>query len=386
MKAVFLTGATGAIGSALAPLYLAEPDTRVALLLRPKRGRDPSSRLEDLGKFWGLDKADSRWNRIEAVAGDASLPRFGIAEKEYERLSRSTTHIVHCAGAVKMTLPLEEARAHAVVPARSALDLAQACLRAGQLQAVDFVSTVGVGGRTPGLIPERPLPEVRAFHNTYEQAKAEAEKVVFERWADLPVTVHRPSMVVGESGTGRIIHFQVFYHLCEFLSGQRTYGLMPALHGASLDIIPVDYVARAIHWSSHNPDRQRILQLCSGPRDAVPLLALVERVRTRATRAGSSLLPVRYVPLSVFRIAMPVLGLLASSKIRRALANLELFLAYLEELQTFDNARTRVLLERNGIRVPSVPSYIDRVLDYYHAKCSSSAASVAIEDQMRSPG
>ena len=39
MSRVFLTGATGAIGSALVPLYLEDEDASVVLLLRPKRGR-----------------------------------------------------------------------------------------------------------------------------------------------------------------------------------------------------------------------------------------------------------------------------------------------------------------------------------------------------------
>ena len=42
------------------------------------------------------------------------------------------------------------------------------------------------------------------------------------------VTLHRPSMVVGHAETGKVIHFQVFYHLCEFLSGRHTRGLIPA--------------------------------------------------------------------------------------------------------------------------------------------------------------
>ena len=48
-----------------------------------------------------------------------------------------------------------------------------------------------------------------------EAAKAEAERAVWSEGAGLPITVHRPSMVVGEAQNGRVIHFQVFYHLCE---------------------------------------------------------------------------------------------------------------------------------------------------------------------------
>src|SRR5690554_5072266 len=102
MKTVFLTGATGAIGSALAPFYLNEPDTRLVLLLRPKRGRDVQERLHELLRFWAIADGDERLARLEAVAGDATLPCFGIDQGRYQRLAAETTHIVHCAGAVKM--------------------------------------------------------------------------------------------------------------------------------------------------------------------------------------------------------------------------------------------------------------------------------------------
>lgn len=60
--------------------------------------------------------------------------------------------------------------------ARHLLTLADACT---QLEKIEFVSTVGVGGRTHGTVPEEWLHGRREFHNTYEQAKAEAEQVVF---------------------------------------------------------------------------------------------------------------------------------------------------------------------------------------------------------------
>ena len=369
MKQVFLTGATGAIGSALAPLYLNDPDTHLKLLLRAKRGRALADRLADLGKFWGLADDDPRWSRIEPIEGDAALPRFGIESAVYDRLCRSTTHIVHCAGAVKMTLPLEEARAHAVVPAEATLELADRNRDAGVLEKVEIVSTVGVGGRTPGLIPERPMPEVTSFHNTYEAAKSEAERVVFARWNDLPITVHRPSMVVGDSRDGRIIHFQVFYHLCEFLSGQRTSGFMPSLVGATLDVIPVDYVAGAIHWSSGTPQLAgKVMHLCSGPKDAVKLPDLVGLIRERMLAAGEGLPRIRYLPLSAFRMAVPVLGWFSPNSVKRALSNLELFLAYLDELQTFANTDSRALLEPAGLRVPAPGLYLNTVLDYYQQR------------------
>ena len=95
----------------------------------------------------------------------------------------------------------------------------------------------------------------------------------------------------------------------------------------------------------------------------------------------------RSTPAGVFGMeAAPLLGLFATSNIKRALGNLDLFLAYLEELQVFDNANTRALLEPVGIQVPKVESYLDRVLDYYHARRSASArVPNAAENEVRTP-
>ncbi|MDV7391197.1 hypothetical protein RZS08_07585, partial [Arthrospira platensis SPKY1] len=95
---------------------------------------------------------------------------------------------------------------------------------------------------------------------------------------------HRPSMVVGAAATGRIIHFQIFYHLCEFLSGRRTFGLFPRLGTARLDTIPVDGVARAIGWAGGRPEwAGRVLHPCAGPEQATRLKRLCLSARSIAS-------------------------------------------------------------------------------------------------------
>ncbi len=233
MREYFITGATGAIGSALVPLLLQSPDVRLILLLRAESDDDLARRMEALYRFWLVDAGDEGLRkRVRALRGDVTEPDFGLPSGEYRRLCATCTHVVHSAGNVRMNLPIEQARRSAVDSARHIVQLAQAC---GELEKIEFVSTVGVGGRSHGSVPEEWLHGPRDFHNTYEQAKAEAEEVVrVEVEKGLPLTVHRPSMVVGDSGSGRIIHFQVFYHLCEFLSGRRTCGLSPDFGGALL--------------------------------------------------------------------------------------------------------------------------------------------------------
>lgn len=365
MKTYFVTGATGAIGSALVPILLEDADTSVRLLLRANSDDELAQRLEALFAFWRIDANDrGKRERVRAFRGDTTVAHFGLDDSTYADLCAECTHIVHSAGNVRMNLPIERARLSSIGSAKQIIALANACT---QLQKVEFVSTVGVAGRTDGAVPETWIRTPRQFHNTYEQAKAEAEDVIrAELERGLPLTVHRPSMVVGDTISGRIIHFQVFYHLCEFLSGRRTLGLSPDFGSAKLDIVPADYVARLIAWSSTTPASiGRILHSCSGPGLALPLKPLRDSVRRIFRAGGRRLPPIVTLSPSVFRSLLGGVGVFMPADARRAIKTLPIFLDYLATDQSFANHQTQALLASAGLGVPEPDSYLDKVLNYY---------------------
>lgn len=375
-KNVFLTGGTGTIGSALVPRLLADDDTALTLLIRARDDAELHTRLAEMLAHWQYPPGDSRASRIRPVRGDISLPQFGVGAAGFAQLAGETTHVIHCAASVKLNMEMAQARATAVTPTRTVLELGRQCAQANMLRKIDLVSTVGVWGRTPGHMPERRLPEVTEFHNTYEAAKSEAERVIWTEGDGLPITVHRPSMVVGEARSGRVMHFQVFYHLCEFLSGARTHGVMPELGRTRLDTVPVDWVADAIHWcSSHEETAGQIFHLCSGPDEAISLTSLQQRVRRAWQAHGRKLPGLRRVNRRLLERLVPVIGALASEKARRALRGLPPILEYLAEDQGFANSQTAQTLAAAGLPVPSVDSYLDAVLEYYLDASGERAAS-----------
>jgi thioester reductase-like protein len=368
MKTYFITGSTGAVGAALIEHLLQDEDTRFRLLVRAKDPEHLEKRLKTLMAFWGLDprnKTDRK--RVRAMAGDVIPPRFGINQGDYDALVSECTHIVHCAGNVRMNLSLEDARESAVSSAKNIAELAKQCRKNNLLEKVEFVSTVGVGGRMGGIVPETWITENRAFHNTYEHAKAEAEEFIARQidQEGLPVTVHRPSMVVGDSRTGKIIHFQIFYHLCEFLSGRRTLGFLPNVKGSFLDIVPVDYVAKAIAWSSTQASTvNEIFHLCSGP-NAIELPALSKKVRATFQANGVKLPSQKVVPLSIFKASLPLIGIFVPEKARRAMKALPVFFDYLSERQVFTNEKTQPLLSGKGIPLPPIDDYLESIFSFY---------------------
>lgn len=365
MKIYFVTGATGAIGSALIPILLRDGQTLIRLLLRAKSDADLAARADELFRFWQVPVSDrATRDRVKVMRGDVTVRHFGLDDGAYQSLGSECTHLIHSAGNVRMNLPIGQARHSSVDSARNIIALANRCRR---LEKIEFVSTVGVGGRTRGAVPEDWITTLRGFHNTYEQAKAEAEEVIRAALEDgLPLTVHRPSMVVGDSVSGRIIHFQIFYHLCEFLSGRRTLGLAPDFGAARLDIVPADYVAKVIAWSSANAASSgHILHSCSGPSMALALGPLREVVRRAFAAAGRRLPPVIDLPTGVFRALLGGVSLFMPGETRRAIKTLPVFLDYLATEQTFANARTQALLSTVGLAVPTPSSYLDSVLNFY---------------------
>jgi len=219
-----------------------------------------------------------------------------------------------------------------------------------------------------GVLPEEWITVKREYHNTYEQAKAEAEDYI-KKYADkgFPVTVHRPSMVVGDSKTGEIIHYQVFYHLVEFLSGRRTLGVTPSTGSTKIDIIPSDYVAQAIVWSSQTDNTiGKIMHECSGDKDALAISTLRKRLPDIYRQNGTEVPNATIISLWVFKSILPVIGWFVSKKARRAMKALPVFFSYIAENISFDNSKTRLLL-RDELEIPSIDHYLGTILNHYLA-------------------
>ena len=363
MRDVLLTGGTGVIGSALVPRLLECADVRLTLLLRAESESHLNDRGRELLHF--CDVAESAvQERVRFVAGDVCKPNLGLAPEAHNWLTRNLTAVIHSAGNVKLNQPLDIARKNACQPISEVLALARSCRN---LRKVDVVTTIGVAGRMPGVVPERRLTEQRQFHNTYEQAKAEAEDIL---WCAIdegvPITIHRPSMVVGDSRTGKVASFQVFYYLTKFFRGENTWGLLPRLDGATLDIVPVDYVADAIALASKKGiGVGETWHLCSGPEFTLDLPALRHMLANWASCRGQGVRTTRELPRWCFRVGAKVAAAVTRGRVQRVLHGLPFFLEYMDIQQSFSNASTRSVLSASGIDLPSPANYLNTVLDYH---------------------
>ncbi len=137
------------------------------------------------------------------------------------------------------------------------------------------------------------------FFTNYERSKYEGELLVQAAKNEFPVSVFRPSMVVGDSRTGAIKTFNTFYFpLRLYLSGKMR--LMPVSRSLRINIVPVDYVAMTIAQLTFEPKAEGKTFHLVAPYESLPKLGeLLDLTQKWAKTELSCDLPnPTYLPMS----------------------------------------------------------------------------------------
>ena len=183
----------------------------------------------------------------------------------------------------------------------------------------------------------------------------------------LPLTVHRPSMLVGDSASGRIIYFQAFLSPVRIPLGAEHPRPDTEIRPGKAGHRPRRLRCQDHRLVDYDDDqrRRRILHSCSGPDLALPLYRLRDRVRQAYSLAGRRLPPVINLPTGVFRAILTGVTVLMTDEARRAVRTLPPFLDCLATDRAFANRDTQQLVADAGLPVPDLEQYLDRVLHYH---------------------
>jgi thioester reductase-like protein len=348
-KVVFITGATGLIGSHLVARILKDdPTTQLALLVRGDSDEDAKKRLEGTLGMW-LSEADLQpmKKRIRVIKGDITLSRLGLSGTLYDQVAGQITHIIHSAATVQFQLPLECARLVNLGGTKNVMALARSAKRAGRLQHVAYVSTAYVCGDREGTISEEELECRQQFVNTYEQTKLESERFIRELMGELPLVVFRPSIVVGDSVTGRTTAFNVLYAPLKLIY-RRIVDTLPGNPRIPLDVVPVDFVTAAInHICLKSTDGiGKTYHLTAGEDKTTTTGQIVELAVSYFNRMDTKqhIQPTKFLPLKTFRA---IGG-------KRLVQALEAYQPYLCTHKIFNNANTLSALRGTNIAPPGV--------------------------------
>lgn len=237
---ILLTGASGVLGSVVAAALA--PLAEVSCLTRRRPVTVPGAR---------------------SVAGDLTLPDLGLPARTVADLHARIDVVVHCGAMTAFT-------ADGTAPERvnrEGTDRILA-LAAGAGARLVHVSTAfvdraeefadrrpeGVPTTRPEGVPTtRPegLPSAVRSPEHYLRSKIAAEQAVLA--SGLPVTIVRPSVLIGDSATGAIAAFQGWHRLCAgIITAELPF--LPADGAALADFVPVDLAARAVAEIALAPD------------------------------------------------------------------------------------------------------------------------------------
>ncbi len=253
-KRIFLTGATGFLGTVLLRDLLLNGHT-VTALVRAQSGGSVSDRLKDRlldydPKFpW--DQFSER--NLIAIAGDTALSHFGLSKSLYERQVAETDVVIHNAACTALETDWDSLEAINIGGTRRAIDFAAHT----PTKSLVHVSSAYVAGERTGVVLEGELLMTGGFRNGYERSKAIAENEVREAAASgriRSLTV-RPSIIVGDSRSGYMCPNHHFFDLIfRLLTIRRMIRSktddcrfrIPGEPTATKNFIPVDYVSGLI--------------------------------------------------------------------------------------------------------------------------------------------
>ena len=332
--AIFLTGSTGYIGAHIAAILLDRHTDRLNLLVRAKTEQEANERLWHALQLH-LDFPQFREAlemRINVFRGDLTDPRFGLGDAEYTRLVGTTESVIHCAA----SLNRKSEKSCLNVNLRGTLEVAQLARRAQDvhgLRRFSQVSTVAVAGiRSHEVVTEdSSIDWNRSDYDPYARTKKFCEHMVRELLPEVPRTVFRPSIVLGDSRRAETTQFDMVRAFV-FLAGLP---LLPFRSSDRIDIVPVDYVAESVVALHQKPDpMHEIYHLSSGT--GAETFGQLTRV---IAQASGKMEPLYWPELE--RPFSSVVDWLAGyrGEFGRSASLLKVFMPYLVWDTVFDNSR-----------------------------------------------
>ena len=344
MPVLFLTGFPGFIATRLLQEFLkASLFEQVHLLVEPRMEKRAATLLATLPQTAAF----------HFHVGDIRSETLGLSPRTREALQADVTHVCHLAALYNLRVAWEPAYAVNVLGTQHILQFARK-IRA--LERLVYFSTAYVSGWRTGIVFEDELVGGYGFKNHYEHTKFLAEQLVRQAMDDLPITIVRPAIVVGDSQTGETAKFDGPYFVMQFF--RRVPGTFPLPYigrsEAEVNIVPVDYIARATAaLTTLDVAVSRTYHLVDPhPLKAKEIYRIVHE-KIRGTRLRGRL------PLSWVQASLRFLPL------ARWLGVPLEATPYFEHPVHFDAYHASRDLKPLGIEVPPLPTYVDRMVDYF---------------------
>ncbi|HUE83395.1 MAG TPA: SDR family oxidoreductase [Pyrinomonadaceae bacterium] len=345
-ETIFLTGFPGFIAGRLLK-RLANNDRRFLLLVQPALVALAQSQIRKITEETG--RAPKSFQILE---GDITQTDFGLSPLYLEKARAETNTIFHLAALYDLSVSRETAMRVNVAGTRNVNVFARSLK---DLRRYHYVSTCYVAGKRSGRILESELEHEAGFRNYYEETKYLAEIEVAALKNELPVTIHRPAVVCGDSLTGETAKYDGIYYLINYLL--KWAGVLTLFNignrEVSLNLVPIDFVVEAMAALAEDERAVGKTVQLADP-DPLSTYELFNTIARSIKQRGSLItIPARLVEFSLMLPPAPRITDLPHHGV-----------PYFFLRQTYDTSLAQDLLEPHGIRCPPFASYADTIVGY----------------------
>lgn len=240
---IFITGATGFLGTFLLHELLLQTQAYIYCLVRSSDAEAGKKRL--LSKLQSYSLWHESWSsRIIPVIGDLSQPLLGLTAEQFQMLASILDTIYHNGALVNFAYPYSALKAANVLGTQEVLRLASQV----KIKPVHFVSTLSIFpsrsySGVKVIRESNSLDHGQVLYSGYDQSKWVAERIVsIARDRGLPVCIYRPGWISGDSLTGISNPDDLLFRL---IQGCIELGSIPDKDIIE-DLTPVDFVSKAI--------------------------------------------------------------------------------------------------------------------------------------------
>ena len=363
-RTLFLTGATGLVGSEILRHLIGSGDIRVYILIRAGNRDELRQRFYTMLFDLGLDPYGS--DAIHPVSGDICLTNLGLDPQIADQLAQEVTDVIHCASDVSFGRSIMEARK---VNLSGIINLMGLVSHWRHIEQIAHISTVQVAGKRTGVIYESELFHTSGFVNSYEQSKYEAEVYLSGLMGDLPIAIYRTSGLVGDSRTGCVRQFNWLHQLLRLFSKD----LLPILPGdpdLKVDLLPIDWLVETLlYMFSERFEPGMTYHMAAGEQNSLTIRELVGLshrclVQSQYAHRRKVRLP-KIIDQEAFAglIDQPSnSGKYPQAKLLHTL--MEDFIPQWFLPKTFDLTHLRTALAGSSYSVPDIKVYYPKIIDY----------------------
>lgn len=345
-ETIFLTGFPGFIAARLVE-RLAKPETQFYLLVQPQFIEKAIVEIENIA-----EATNTPLESYVIVEGDVTRPGMGIIEEDLETIQFETTDVFHLAAAYDLAVTKDVAFTVNLDGTKNVNDFV---CSVKNLRRYNYVSTCYVAGKRVGDILETDLEHNAGFRNNYEETKYLAEMEVEKLKATLPVTIYRPSVVVGDSRTGETAKYDGIYYLINYL--RKAPSLMRVLNVGNtqvrLNLVPVDFAVDGIAALARDKNAigKTVALADPAPMTTAELFDVIAKDMTgRKSEFGP---PVKLAEWFLNTSISPAITGLPHHAV-----------PYFFISQTYDTKGADALLAAHGISCPRFADYVCNLLDF----------------------